>query len=309
MNANRRSPEVHDVVIIGSGASGGMAAWNLTRKGMQRPHARCRARNSRAQVLEPRQALEVPQELAAGQKPPQFYVDLKSSPSRRRPDIPSTWFACGDAAARPTSGAACRCAIPTSISPGPARRLGDSLADPLQRHRAILRQGGPVHRRLRRRRRSGFAARQPVIICRRPRRAAANACCQKAAGKHRHQHCRRPPRRPHPPPQRTRRLPLLRRLRPRLRYRRVLQFVRLPARTRIHNRPAEGHRQRRRRARAGRRRRPRQRRAILRPLHQRGAHRARPRGDRGGLLHRFHAHPAELEVAPAIPTASAIPPM
>ena len=31
----RKSPEVHDVVIIGSGASGGMAAWNLTRKGMR----------------------------------------------------------------------------------------------------------------------------------------------------------------------------------------------------------------------------------------------------------------------------------
>ena len=30
-----RSPEVHDVVVIGSGAAGGMAAWNLTRKGMR----------------------------------------------------------------------------------------------------------------------------------------------------------------------------------------------------------------------------------------------------------------------------------
>ena len=28
------SPKVHDVVIVGSGASGGMAAWNLTRKGV-----------------------------------------------------------------------------------------------------------------------------------------------------------------------------------------------------------------------------------------------------------------------------------
>jgi choline dehydrogenase-like flavoprotein len=30
----KRSPEVHDVVVIGSGAAGGMAAWNLTRKGV-----------------------------------------------------------------------------------------------------------------------------------------------------------------------------------------------------------------------------------------------------------------------------------
>ena len=28
------SAKVHDVVIVGSGASGGMAAWNLTRKGV-----------------------------------------------------------------------------------------------------------------------------------------------------------------------------------------------------------------------------------------------------------------------------------
>ena len=27
-------PQVHDVLVIGSGASGAMAAWNLTRKGV-----------------------------------------------------------------------------------------------------------------------------------------------------------------------------------------------------------------------------------------------------------------------------------
>ncbi|HZO52143.1 MAG TPA: FAD-dependent oxidoreductase, partial [Bryobacteraceae bacterium] len=26
--------EVHDVIVIGSGAAGGMAAWNLTRQGV-----------------------------------------------------------------------------------------------------------------------------------------------------------------------------------------------------------------------------------------------------------------------------------
>ena len=30
----QRSQKVHDVVVIGSGASGGMAAWNLTRQGI-----------------------------------------------------------------------------------------------------------------------------------------------------------------------------------------------------------------------------------------------------------------------------------
>ena len=28
------SAKVHDVIIVGTGASGGMAAWNLTRKGV-----------------------------------------------------------------------------------------------------------------------------------------------------------------------------------------------------------------------------------------------------------------------------------
>ena len=60
-----------------------------------------------------------------------------------------------------------------------------------------------------------------------------------------------------------------------------------------------GDRQRRGGARADRRRRPRQRRAVLRPLHEGGAHRARARGGGGGVLHRFHAHSAELEIAPA----------
>ena len=30
----KKSAPVYDVVVIGSGASGGMAAWNLTRKGI-----------------------------------------------------------------------------------------------------------------------------------------------------------------------------------------------------------------------------------------------------------------------------------
>ena len=29
-----RSRKVHPVIVVGSGASGGMAAWNLTRKGI-----------------------------------------------------------------------------------------------------------------------------------------------------------------------------------------------------------------------------------------------------------------------------------
>ena len=58
----RKSPEVHDVVIIGSGASGGMAAWNLTRQGMQRAHAGRRHQVPAIAVLEPREAVAGPAE-------------------------------------------------------------------------------------------------------------------------------------------------------------------------------------------------------------------------------------------------------
>src|SRR6478672_4277278 len=83
-----KSPEVHDVVVIGSGAAGGMAAWNLTRKGMRVLMLDAGAKFQRSQFWSHVKPWQVAQKLAAGQKPPQFYVDLKTAPYRTPPGQP-----------------------------------------------------------------------------------------------------------------------------------------------------------------------------------------------------------------------------
>jgi choline dehydrogenase-like flavoprotein len=83
-----KSPEVHDVVIIGTGASGGMAAWNLTRQGLRVLMLDAGTKFPRSQFWSHVKPWQVPQKLAAGQKPPQFYVDLKTAPYRTPPGQP-----------------------------------------------------------------------------------------------------------------------------------------------------------------------------------------------------------------------------
>lgn len=76
----KRSEEVHDVVIIGSGASGGMAAWNLTRQGMNVLMLDAGTKFARSQFWSHVKPWEAQQRMAQGQRPPQFYVDLKTAP-------------------------------------------------------------------------------------------------------------------------------------------------------------------------------------------------------------------------------------
>ncbi len=83
-----KSPEVHDVVIIGTGASGGMAAWNLTRQGLRVLMLDAGTKFPRSQFWSHVKPWQVPEKLAAGQKPPQFYVDLKTAPYRTPPGQP-----------------------------------------------------------------------------------------------------------------------------------------------------------------------------------------------------------------------------
>ena len=75
-----RSNEVHDVVIIGTGASGGMAAWNLTRKGLNVLMLDAGTKFNRAQFWSHVKPWEGPLKQDAGQRPPQFYVDKKEQP-------------------------------------------------------------------------------------------------------------------------------------------------------------------------------------------------------------------------------------
>ena len=75
----RRSPEVHDVVIIGSGASGGMAAWNLTRKGINVLMLDAGVKFDRATFWSHVKPWEAEDKLARGQRPQMVFQDATDS--------------------------------------------------------------------------------------------------------------------------------------------------------------------------------------------------------------------------------------
>lgn len=75
-----RLQKVHDVVIIGSGAAGGMAAWNLTRQGMNVLMLDAGTRFPRSSYWSHVKPWEWKQRLDRGQKPPEFYLDDKEQP-------------------------------------------------------------------------------------------------------------------------------------------------------------------------------------------------------------------------------------
>ncbi len=84
----RKPAQVHDVVVIGSGAAGGMAAWNLTRQGVNVLMLDAGTRWRRSQFWSHVKPWEAPQRIAAGQQPPRFYVDLKTAPYDTPPGRP-----------------------------------------------------------------------------------------------------------------------------------------------------------------------------------------------------------------------------
>ncbi len=76
----KKQVKVHDVVVIGSGASGGMAAWNLTR---QRINVLLLDAGSRFDPADFWMALlpyERRKRLRRGERPPQFYPSEKEQP-------------------------------------------------------------------------------------------------------------------------------------------------------------------------------------------------------------------------------------
>ena len=83
-----RSPRVHPVVIIGSGASGGMAAWNLTAKGVRVLLLDAGERFDRTTFWTHVQPWEARERTARGERPPQFYLDLEEQPYLTPPDRP-----------------------------------------------------------------------------------------------------------------------------------------------------------------------------------------------------------------------------
>lgn len=74
------SPEIHDVVIVGSGAAGGMAAWNLTRQGVNVTMLDAGRKFSRNEFWTHVKPWEWQQRLDAGQKPPHFVLDPAEQP-------------------------------------------------------------------------------------------------------------------------------------------------------------------------------------------------------------------------------------
>jgi len=76
----QRSAEVHDVVVIGSGASGGMAAWNLTRQGVNVLMLDAGTKFRRTQFWSHVKPWETRERYKKGQHPPQFFLDTKEQP-------------------------------------------------------------------------------------------------------------------------------------------------------------------------------------------------------------------------------------
>ncbi|MES1258301.1 MAG: GMC family oxidoreductase [Acidobacteriota bacterium] len=80
MMQTAKASEVHDVVVIGTGASGGMAAWNLTRKGIRVLMLDAGTKFNRAEFWSHVKPWEAPRRLDAGQHPPRFYLDPREQP-------------------------------------------------------------------------------------------------------------------------------------------------------------------------------------------------------------------------------------
>ena len=83
-----RSPEVHPVVVIGSGASGGMAAWNLTRQGIKVLLLDAGSRFDRFTYWTHVHPWEARERHARGEHPPRFFLDTAEQPYVTPPDRP-----------------------------------------------------------------------------------------------------------------------------------------------------------------------------------------------------------------------------
>src|SRR5437867_787818 len=76
----RSSPRVHDVIIVGSGAAGGMAAWNLTRKGINVLVLDAGFRFDRAKFWTHVKPWEWRERMDRGLRPPPIVLSPKEQP-------------------------------------------------------------------------------------------------------------------------------------------------------------------------------------------------------------------------------------
>jgi choline dehydrogenase-like flavoprotein len=71
---------VYPVIVIGSGASGGMAAWNLTRQGIDVLLLDAGDKFDRSKFWTHVQPWEAQERAARGERPPQFFLDTAEQP-------------------------------------------------------------------------------------------------------------------------------------------------------------------------------------------------------------------------------------
>lgn len=84
----KKQSRVYDVVVIGSGASGGMAAWNLTRQGVNVLLLDAGRRFDRSTFWTHVLPYEARERRARGEQPPQFYLSEKEQPVITPPNQP-----------------------------------------------------------------------------------------------------------------------------------------------------------------------------------------------------------------------------
>ncbi len=84
----KKQAKVYDVVVIGSGASGGMAAWNLTRLGVNVLMLDAGERFDPANFWMALLTYERRERRRRGEKPHQFFLSRREQPLITPPDLP-----------------------------------------------------------------------------------------------------------------------------------------------------------------------------------------------------------------------------
>src|SRR5258705_11992732 len=89
----------YPVIVIGSGASGGMAAWNLTQQGIDVVLLDAGEKFDRSKYWTHVTPWEARERRARGEKPPQFFLDKTEQPYQtltgRHFDLQRVWGHCG----------------------------------------------------------------------------------------------------------------------------------------------------------------------------------------------------------------------
>ncbi len=75
-----RSPRVYPVIVIGSGAAGGMAAWNLTQQGIDVCLLDAGTKFDRSKYWTHVKPYEARARYARGEHPPEFFLDTREQP-------------------------------------------------------------------------------------------------------------------------------------------------------------------------------------------------------------------------------------